>query len=175
MADRVNQDPFVECFFGLKLEYPGMDDIHAYFKGISGGEMEIALIEHNLVFQNGGSTTLFIPGPTSFAPITLSHGVTSDMTLWKWWTDVTKGKKARRSGSIYAFGYVTGQISIPFVTGFAKFKSISTGVDAPPKIAQWDLSNVWPLSISGFNFDLDSGDPFIAEITLVAESIERIS
>lgn len=156
MTDRVDQDPFVECFFGLKLEYPGLDKIHAYFKGLSGGEMSIALIEHNLVFQNGGSTTLFIPGPTSFAPITLSHGVTTDTTLWNWWADVTKGKKARRNGTITAFGYVTEK-------------------DGSQKIAQWNLTNVWPLAISGFNFDLDSGDPFIAEITLVAEAIERTS
>lgn len=170
MTDRKDQDTFVECFFGLKLNYKGMEEIHAYFKGISGGEMEIALVEHNVVYQNGGSTTLFIPGASSFAPITLYHGVTNDMTLWKWWSDVTKGKKARRDGSIIAFGYITGDKHKKIINEQGTEEEIEV-----PKIAEWTLSNVWPLAISGFNFDLDSSDPFIAEITLVAEFIERIS
>lgn len=162
MTDRAIQDPFVECFFDVEFKYKGTDKVKAYFKGISGGEMEITLIQHNVVYQNGGSTTLFIPGASSFAPITLYHGVTSNKVFWNWWTDVTKGKKSRVNATITAYGYITAEKDKD-----GKLKTQET--------AQWELSGVWPLSISGFNFDLDSEDPFIAEITLVAESIERNS
>lgn len=155
-SDRKFLDPLVECFFDLEISYKDSQIAQAYFHSLSGGEMSIALIEHNLVFQNGGSTTRFIPGPTSFEPITLSQGVTSDLTFWTWWADVTKGKKSRRDGTIRAYGTVT-----------------KDGGD--PALAEWSLGNVWPLSISGFSFDLDSSNAFIAQITLVAESIERIS
>jgi phage tail-like protein len=157
MADRVDLDPLVECFFDLEISYNGGELAQAYFHRLSGGEMSIALIEHNVVYQSGNSTTLFIPGPTSFEPITLGQGVTSDTKFWKWWADVTKGKKARRDATIRAFGNYRSDNKEDLV------------------IAEWSLENVWPLSISGFSFDLDSDQAFIAQITLVAESIERKS
>lgn len=155
-TDREALDPFVECFFDVEVKYKNVNKARAYFRAISGGEMSITLIEHNVVYQNGGSTTLFIPGASSFAPLTLQQGVTKDMAFWKWWTDVTLGKKSRCEVAITAYGPITAD-----------------GGD--PAQATWTLSNVWPLAISGFNFDLDSGDAFIAEITLVAESITRES
>ncbi len=85
----------------------------------------------------------------------MCQGVTKDLAFWDWWTNVTRGKKSRCNASITAYGHITKQ------------------GDAAAT-AQWDLENVWPLSISGFNFDLDSTNAFIAEITLVAESITRV-
>jgi len=155
MTDRTTQDPFVECFFDVEFTYSG-GTVSTYFKGLSGGEMEITLIQHDVVYQNGGSTTLFIPGASSYSPITLYQGVTDDKFFWNWWADVTKGKRTRCNATITAYGHIT-----------------EDGGDQ--KMAEWTLENVWPLSISGFNFDLDSEDPFIAEVTLVAESIERTS
>lgn len=151
---RAYQDPFVECFFGVEFGDSALDKGEAYFRAISGGEMSISLIQHNVVYQNGGSTTLFIPGPTSFEPITLYQGVTTDMAVWKWWTNVTRGKKVRKTVTIRAYGHI-----------------IKEGGSAT--VAEWTLENAWPLVISGFNFDLDSGEAFVAAITLVAESIER--
>ncbi|RMF04537.1 MAG: hypothetical protein D6768_03035 [Chloroflexi bacterium] len=160
---RAKLDPLVECFFDLEISYNGKQIAQAYFHSLTGGEMSIALIEHNVVYQSGNSTTLYIPGPTSFEPITLYQGVTSDITFWNWWTDVTKGKKVRRNATIKAFG------------GYTREKVQGEQTDPPPQMAQWSLENVWPLSISGFSFDLDSDQAFIAQITLVAESIERKS
>lgn len=157
VSTRAGLDPLVECFFDLEVSYKGSQIGQAYFHSLSGGEMSITLIEHNVVYQSGNSTTLYIPGPTSFEPITLYQGVTSDKIFWEWWTDVTKGKKSRRNATIKAYGQ------------YVKEK------DKDPLIAEWSLENVWPLSISGFSFDLDSDQAFIAQITLVAESIERKS
>ena len=156
VSTRAGLDPLVECFFDLEVSYKGSEIAQTYFHSLSGGEMSITLIEHNVVYQSGNSTTLYIPGPTSFEPITLYQGVTSDKTFWTWWADVTKGKKRRcKSATIRAYGqYVNA-------------------ADNDPAIAEWTLENVWPLSISGFNFDLDSDQAFIAQITLVAESITR--
>lgn len=157
VSTRAGLDPLVECFFDLEISYNGKEIAQAYFHSLTGGEMSIALIEHNVVYQSGNSTTLYIPGPTSFEPITLHQGVTSDITFWNWWADVTKGKKVRRNATIKALGSYKGQD------------------DKDLAMAEWTLENVWPLSISGFSFDLDSDQAFIAQITLVAESIERKS
>lgn len=156
VMNRLDLDPFVECFFDLEFTDNNLNKGQAFFRSLTGGEMSISLIQHNLVFQNGGSTTLFIPGQTNYEPITLSQGVTKDLAFWDWWTNVTKGKKCRANATITAYGHITEE-------------------NGSAAAAKWDLENVWPLAISGFNFDLDSGNAFIAEITLAAESIERIS
>ena len=124
--------------------------------------MSITLIEHNIVYQNGSSSTLFIPGPSSFAPITLYQGVTADRTIWEWWSNVTKGKNVRTHASISVYG--------------AKVGSGDPLVFPPNHVekARWNLEYVWPLKISGFSLDLDSPRAMVASITLVAESIERI-
>ena len=148
MPDRISEDPFVECFFGVDVSDNNTDV--AYFRAVSGGKMSITLIEHNVVYSGGGSSTLFIPGPTSFEPITLYQGVTNDTTLWDWWTQVTQGKSVRRNLTINAY----------------RGDSLTT-------VATWNLTNAWPLEISGFSFDVDSGSPYIASITIAAEFIER--
>ncbi len=179
MTDRIDLDPFVEGFFDVEFGFAEANKARAFFLSISGGEMSITLIEHNVVYQNGGSSTLFIPGATSYAPLTLHQGVTNDMAFWKWWTDVTKGKKMRFSGTITAYGRLlstdagTDTLDSTQRAATMNVDESLKATDEFKKQAVWNLSNVWPLSISGFNFDLDSTDPFIAEITLVAEGIER--
>ena len=46
----------------------------ATFSTISGGEIEMQVIKHNVVHESGEYQTLLIPGVTHFAPVTLSHG-----------------------------------------------------------------------------------------------------
>jgi phage tail-like protein len=168
MPDRIFEDPFVECFFGVDVSD---DDTEvAYFRAVSGGQMSITLIEHNVVYSGGGSSTLFIPGPTSFEPITLYQGVTKDKTLWDWWTQVTQGESVRRNLTITAYGQTITSTELSTLGGL--FSTLPDGLNFRV-YAQWDLLLAWPLSISGFSFDVDSGKPYIAEITIAAEFIER--
>ena len=168
MPDRISEDPFVECFFGIDVSDNDTDV--AYFRAVSGGNMSITLIEHNVVYSGGGSSTLFIPGPTSFEPITLSQGVTKDTSLWEWWTQVTQGKSVRRNLTITAYGQTVTTTEL--TTLGSLFSIVPDGLNFRV-YAQWDLINAWPLAISGFSFDVDSAKPYIASITIAAEFIER--
>ena len=169
MARGSSKNPLLESFFGIELKVSAENGTHtyqqgdaksAYFTKIEGGEMELTLIEHNVVYQNGSSSTLFIPGPSSFAPITLYQGVTDDMKMWEWWSNVTKGKNVRSHASILVYGEVPA--------------ADPTQPSTREEVARWNLEYVWPLKISGLDLDLDSTSAMVASITLVAESIERV-
>ncbi len=164
MARGTSKNPLLESFFGIELKVTASHTYGstngAYFNKIEGGEMEIALIEHNVVYQNGSSSTLFIPGPTSFAPITLYQGVTDDVKMWKWWSNAAKGKNVRTHASILVYG--------------EKVDPDDSTKSTRAEMARWNLEYVWPLKISGLSLDLDSTSAMVASITLMAESIERV-
>lgn len=158
-------DPYVENSFGVELTYKGAKI--ATFTGISGGAMETAVISYtrngaDLSRLIGGSGGILMPGACGYEPITLSYGVTDDKRFWDWWVDMTAGKVYRRVNlNLIAYGW---------------YKKEEDGKYADSKrTAVWELTEAWPSRISGFNFDLDSTSAFIAEVTLVVESIARVN
>ena len=125
------------------------------FVSLSGGDVEVAVIEHPVVFPSGEYSTLKIPGPISFSPITLSRGFGNSIALYNWFVTAAMGhvKEARKNGSITLNGFVDGV-----------FKPL----------VQWDLENMWPTRLSGFEGDQSSqAGVAMLSITIVAESIER--
>ncbi|HEY9076336.1 MAG TPA: phage tail protein [Anaerolineaceae bacterium] len=125
------------------------------FYSLSGGEVEITVIRHPVVYPSGEAATLFIPGPTSFSPITLGRGYGNSAELYNWFVQASNGDiaHARRNGSITLSGYVNG-VYKPIVV--------------------WDLIGMWPTKLSGFEQNQYSGaNTAKLSITLVAESIER--
>ncbi len=144
-------DPYVENSFGVVLTYGG--NKIGTFTTVSGGSMEITVIEYTLNIKGGGSQGIYIPGATGFEPVTLSYGVTDDVRFWQWWTDLASGKTDKRVNlSLVAFGAMD---------------------EGNKRLAEWHLEFAWPYKISGFNFDLDSTSAFIAEVTLMVENIVR--
>ncbi|MCG3211079.1 MAG: hypothetical protein FOGNACKC_04716 [Anaerolineae bacterium] len=158
-------DPYVENSFGVDLAYNG--NKIATFTSVSGGALETAVISYTLNGADltklaGGSGGIMMPGACGFEPIILSYGVTDDMRFWEWWTDMTAGKVYRRVNlSLIAYGLLP--------------KKADGTYDAKRRTAKWNLTNAWPSRISGFNFDLDSTSAFIAEVTLIVESITRVN
>ena len=146
-------DPFVQNSFGISLVNAAGLQI-AMFTNISGGAREIKVIKYTLN-NMPGRRGLRIVGPTAIEPVTLSFGVTEDTFFWEWWTSAKGGLPNRQDVTIKAFG------ARPTLTGDKVF-------------AEWTLTNAWPQSISGFNFDLDSNEAYIAEVTLVHEGITRV-
>ena len=92
----------------------------------------------------------------SATAVTLSFGVTSDLTFWNWFADMKGNTRNRQHLSIYAYG------RMDLLTNRKLY-------------AQWDLNYAWPCKISGLNFDLDSDAAFIAEVTLMHEGITRVA
>jgi len=124
------------------------------FTEISGGDMDIDVIEHNVVFANGGFATLRIPGPMKIAPIKLNSGYGNTKDLYTWFMQVKKGdiNGARKNATISLNAFVDG-----------KYQAI----------LQWHLINCWPSKIDGLNFAQGRTEMALFSITLVAESIER--
>ncbi len=128
----------------------------AAFGSLSGGEIEITPIKHNVVYSSGEMRTLLIPGPTHYSPVTLVRGYGNTKELYNWFVTVNKGKifSARKN--------VTITLNAFQEDGFMPLVS-------------WTLINAWPTKVSGFESD-QSGMPQVAKfsITLMAEGIERV-
>ncbi len=127
----------------------------ATFAHISGGEMEITPIKHNVVYLSGELKTLMIPGATHFAPIVLEKGYGNTKELYNWFIKANNGKvfDARQNVSIV-------------LNAFTK--------DGFKPVVGWYLTNAWPTKVSGFEGD-QATSPNLAKfsITLVCEGIER--
>ena len=126
--------------------------VTGYFYNLQGGDIEVAVIKHDVVFGTGASSTLFIPGATSYSPLTLSRGFANYITLYNWLMEASSGDiiQARRSGTIEGRKY-----------GVA--------------VARWNLFNAWPTKLVSYGFQTVSGtQSTVARVTLtlVAESIE---
>ena len=145
------------------LEINGL--VSGYFGSLTGGAMEIAVIGHDVVFETGDSTTLFIPGPISFAPISLSRGFAFNEELYNWLNASVQGDtiNARRNGSI------TLNEKTPVRDGNGNVVRI----DYMP-VVRWNLYNAWLSKIDGFkkNAFVDTKVAALS-ITIVAETIER--
>jgi phage tail-like protein len=146
-------DPFVHNSFGISLvDNSGLEI--AMFTSISGGAGEIKVIKYTLN-NMPGRRGLRIVGPAGIEPVTLSFGVTTNTFFWDWWTSAKSGLPNRQDVTIKAFG-------------------ARPTLDEDKVFAEWTLTNAWPQSISGFNFDLDSNEAYIAEVTLIHEGITRV-
>jgi len=134
--------------YEFHLEVQGL--LVGIFERLTGGDIEIARIEHDIVYESGASTTLFIPGTTSFAPFTLERGFANYYELYNWFNLASNGRivQARRDGSV--FMKRNGETYL-----------------------QWDFKNAWPVKLAGFSFNqyVDAQKARIA-ITIAAEFIE---
>ncbi len=125
------------------------------FYSLTGGDIEVTVIEHDVVFSTGEASTLLIPGPVRFSPITLSRGFGNSAELYNWFALAASGNivQARKNGTITLNGFVNGEYK---------------------PIVRWNLTNAWPSKISGFQSNQFSGASVAKlSITIVTEMIER--
>ena len=142
MAD----DAVIEVYTLTDLdENKSLGDFHK----LTGGEMRIAMVEYNLAFANGSSTTRYIPGQTSFAPIKLARYQSSECT-----------------DSYEIFNTASG--------GKVNYKNMSIIAQDEKKIERvaWHLEYVLITTIGGFTYNAYQENPHTSfNITLQAESI----
>ncbi|HQE91667.1 MAG TPA: phage tail protein [Anaerolineae bacterium] len=136
--------------YEFHLEVQGL--LVGVFERLTGGEMEVTRIDHDIVYESGASTTLFIPGTTTFSPFTLERGFANYQELYNWFALASNGRivEARRDGSIFMKRY--GETYL-----------------------QWDFKRAWPVKLSGFSFNqyLDLQKARVS-ITIAAELIEFV-
>ncbi len=140
-------EKLLDCDFHLMVE----GKLTGVFLGLQGGDIEVGVIKHDIVFPTGASTTLFIPGATSFSPITLTRGFANYIELYNWLMQASYGDiiQARRNGTI------------------EMRKSGETKL-------RWNFENAWPTKLTSFGYRLKEGTKSSiarASLTIVAESI----
>jgi phage tail-like protein len=146
------------------------DMLTGVFYAMSGGDIEIALVTHDVVFESGASTTLITPGATSFAPITLSRGFANYNVLWTWLMLASNGHTVdgRRNGTIEMKGWAT-QSDVD--GGLSSASAVGEWVTK----LRWNFYNAWPSKLSSFGSATTSGSVSTVarvSVTLVVESIE---
>ena len=160
-GDTVYDDTLLDINYVLEVD--GL--LAGKFTRLTGGEMSIGVIQHNVTYETGDSTTLLIPGPISFAPIVLWRGFGFSEQLYRWLDASVKGDtiQARRNASITLNQMRTTT------------NDDGSSASAYEAVVRWNLTKCWLAKISGFEMN-QYVDAALAslQITLVAESIERV-
>lgn len=136
--------------FQFAIEVGGK--ITGYFTEVSGIGSEHDTIEHKVVNDKGQEITQIIPGRLKWTEITLKRGITDNLEMWEWRSNVEQGRmeKARANCSIIMFDR-----------------------DYKPA-ARWDFERAWPKKITGPNVKTDSNEFGIEEMVLVHEGMKRV-
>ena len=128
----------------------------ATFDSLSGGDIEISVIKHNVVYSTGEYRTINIPGPTQYSPIVLERGYGNTKELYNWFIHANRGKTwvSRKNATITLH--------------------VRQGGEYKPQVS-WNLIYAWPTKISGFDSSQE-GTARVSRfsITLMAETIERV-
>ena len=121
-----------------------------YFTEIDNIGSESEIVEHRIINELGVEVIQKIPGRLKFNNITLRRGITGNMDMWTWRKLVEDGlvNQARTNCSVT----LLNQELTP--------------------IAQFTLTNAWPVSIAKPALDADGVT--VEEIVLVCEGYQRV-
>jgi phage tail-like protein len=86
-----DQTLFTTFNFRVEISVPGVSDdaiCEAAFSECDGLELSM----EPKTFQQGGDLTrqIHLAGPVTYSPLTLKRGMTADLGLWRWFTEVMK-------------------------------------------------------------------------------------
>ncbi len=137
-------DPFGA--YNFKVELGGV--IQAQFKTCAGLDTTRTPIK----YREGTDANLAqrqLGGLVAVSNITLAHGLTSESSLWDWYSDVSKGTIARRDISIILFD------------------------DLQTERVRWTVKLAWPTKWTGPSFDATSDAVAIETLELAHEGVEK--
>lgn len=136
-----NPDPYGG--YNFYVEWNGI--IHAGFQEVSG----LSSSQNPGEYREGTDplTMRKLPGLVTYDNITLKRGTTNNDELWKWRENLMKGNADRREISIVLLDD----------TGAEKIR--------------WNLTNCWPTSWSGADFNATADEVAIETLELVHEGI----
>ena len=143
--------PTAISFYAVYDMVDGNDPL-AYFDKLTGGEQQISMVSYNVMDDKGNVTTKYIPGQTSFAPVTLSRPTDK----------YDEGIYDRFAQSVAGL-----------LVGVRKNYSISMNDEKGNALVWWHLINAVPSVLGGFGFNSFTGAASTSfKITFQAESIE---
>jgi phage tail-like protein len=148
MSIGLRRDPLTGYHFYLELD--GITQ--ARFRECAGLTSESQVIEYKEADKNGNVIIKKVPGVLKWSDITLKRGITDIMELWDWRKMVEEGyvEKARKHGSIVMYN------------------------QANEEIARWNITDCWPMKISGPQLNAGNNDIAVEEIVLAHEGLQRV-
>ena len=132
--------------------YIEVDSItEGFFKEVSGGDIEVEVIEHRGSGKTGEQVMYKIPGNSKYGNIVMRRGVTDDTKLHDWFQKILdKGVEGnRKNGSL---------------TGYDK---------ANKEVYKINFTNAWPCKAKGFTVDASKNEYTLEEFELCVERIVR--
>lgn len=123
----------------------------AFFREASGLSMEVEVIEHQVVNNQGKQVTQKIAGHAATGEITLKKSMDGNQYLSDWFKEVQDGKfdSYRRNGSIVMFD------------------------PQGKETARWNFINGWPKSWSASDLDASADDVATEEVVITHEGLAR--
>jgi phage tail-like protein len=136
--------------FALELDGFGTST----WKTVSGLEATLEVVDDPTVDKKGAWTIHRYPGQVNYSDITLTRGF-GDLDIVNWFTDVVVKGNAdssnRKNGSVTVY--------LP---------------DLQTKVATWDFTGAWPLSVTSSDVSTKSSELMIETLTLVVETLRRV-
>jgi phage tail-like protein len=132
--------------YNFKLEIGGVAEGH--FTECSGLSVKVEPItyreagNHQVVHQ--------IPGPVTYAAVTLKYGVTKSRELWDWMMKAAEGDVQRRNVSV-----------------------LLLDSQGNTEVMRWNLLDAWPSEWKGANLTASDKTLAIETLTLVYDRLER--
>ncbi len=140
-----NMDPFRG--FKFRVQIDGISK--AGFREVSGLDAGTDAVDYR---EGDGDTILKLAGLKKFSNITLKRGITTDLDLWKWRTQVMDGKikDARKDGQIILLD------------------------DEGKEAAEWTFAAGWPTKWTGPTFNATANEVSIDTIEIAHEGLKRV-
>ena len=131
------------------IEVDGITE--GFFKEVSGGDIDIEVIEHRGSGKTGEQVMYKIPGNAKYGNIVMRRGVTDDTKLHDWFQKVLdKGVEGnRKNGSL---------------TGYDK---------GAKEVYKINFTNAWPCKAKGFVVDASKNEFTLEEFEICVERIVR--
>jgi phage tail-like protein len=142
----VRVDPFRA--YNFKLDIMGVTEAH--FTDCTGLGVDVESIS----YREGGTTQVVrkIPGPVTYADVTLRYGVTSSHQVWDWLLSAVEGKVQRKNVSV-----------------------IMLDADGVTEVLRWDLVDAWPTRWRGAPLEALNRAIAIEQLTIAFESMQRVA
>lgn len=139
-------DPFGAFNFLVVIDGVGQSS----FSEVSGLAVEVTVIE----YREGSDNVLTvrkIPGLVKYTNITLKRGVTTDLSLWNWFSRAVQGQVQRTAVVINLLD------------------------DQNQPVAKWSVREAWPCKYEGPDLKARGNDVAIELLEICHEGLERLA
>lgn len=143
----------VHLRFAFTVEVDGIT--HAGFQKMSELSAEVAQVDY---FEGGSSKPIKLPGRVTVSDITLSRGAGLDNQLYRWFMQVINLIKGG------------GLVSPDFKRSFDLVERDNDGTE----LRRWEVNGAWPKKFVAGEWDNDSDEATIEEVTLAVDDFRLV-